>query len=225
MSMPDTVRDTSLWDSLHAQKRFRPMYPHEEVVRFLARRAGASDAATPRALDIGVGAGRHCVLLSTFGYAVDGVDISAEGLRHARDLISQNGGTASLQQGTMSSLPFEDGVFDLVLSVGVFYYGTAEEGRLAIAELFRVLKPGGEAFVVSRTTRDHRYGRGAPLGDDTFRLEIEETNECGTVQHFLSERAVETAFGAFSELHFELSETTFGERRSRNSDWLIAVRK
>jgi SAM-dependent methyltransferase len=218
-----TVKAAAFWDSLHAQERFRPVYPNENVVRFVAPRA--REGAGGRALDIGVGGGRHSLLLSDLGYDVDGVDISAEGLRHAGEVIAGAGGRARLQTASMAALPFPDKTFDIAVSFGVFYYGTAAEGRAAVAELHRVLRPGGEAFVVIRSTDDYRCAKGDSLGDNTYRLTITDTNEAGTVQHFLSEDDVRDVYSGFAELSFELAETTFAARVRRNSDWLITVRK
>jgi ubiquinone/menaquinone biosynthesis C-methylase UbiE len=218
-----TVTAAAFWDSLHTQERFRPIYPNENVVRFLAARA--SERSGARALDIGVGGGRHTLLLSRLGYDVDGVDISAEGLRHAEDVITRSGGRARLQTASMNALPFPDATFEIAVSFGVFYYGTAAEGRAAVAELRRVLSPGGEAFVVVRSTDDYRCAKGDRLGDNTYRLTITDTNEAGTVQHFLSEDDVRDVYSGFAELSFELAETTFAARVRRNSDWLITVRK
>ncbi|MGO9903232.1 MAG: class I SAM-dependent methyltransferase [Solirubrobacteraceae bacterium] len=213
------------WDSLHEQARFRPSYPSEHVVRFLARRACVHLPWRQRALDIGVGGGRHTILLAKFGYAVDGVDISAEGIRQTQNVLAEDGVSAELRQASMGLLPFAPDTFDVVLSVGVFYYGTAAEGQAAIDEVRRVLKPNGEALVVMRTARDVRRGRGEALGDEAYRLLTHDTNEYGTIQHFLTEQAVRDAFAGFSELQFELTETTFANRTARNSDWLISVRK
>ncbi len=218
-----TVKAAAFWDSLHAQERFRPGYPNENVVRFLAPRAQAS--AGGRALDIGVGGGRHSLLLSDLGYDVDGVDISAEGLRHAEEVIARGGGRARLQTASMNALPFPDATFEIAVSFGVFYYGSRAEGRAAIAELHRVLALGGEAFVVVRSTDDYRCAKGVNLGDNAYRLTITDTNEVGTVQHFLSEDDVRDDYSGFAELSFELAETTFAARSRRNSDWLITVRK
>jgi SAM-dependent methyltransferase len=219
-----TVEAGAFWDSLHAQERFRPVYPNENVVRFLAARAGEG-GTTRRALDIGVGAGRHSLLLSRFGYEVDGVDVSAQGLRHAQDMITRDGGQARMHTASMDALPFAEATFDIAVSFGVFYYGTADDGRAAIGELHRVLKPGGEAFVVVRSTDDYRCGKGDQIGANTYRLTIADTNETGTVQHFLAQDDVPDAYSGFAELSFELAEMTFAARTKRNSDWLITVRK
>lgn len=218
-----TVEAGAFWDSLHAQERFRPVYPNENVVRFLAARAQERPGA--RALDIGVGGGRHTLLLCRLGYDVDGVDISAEGLRHAGEVITRSGASARLQTASMSALPFPDATFEIAVSFGVFYYGTAEEGRAAVAELHRVLVPGGEALVVVRSTADYRRAKGESLGENTYRLTVTDTNEAGTVMHFLSADDVPDVYANFAEMSFELAETTFARRTRRNSDWLITVRK
>jgi ubiquinone/menaquinone biosynthesis C-methylase UbiE len=215
----------SFWDLLHAQDRFRPVYPSEDVVRFLAAREHHVSNGARRALDIGVGGGRHTLLLARSGYEVDGVDISSEGLRRTSELLARSGLRARLSQAPMHALPFGGDTFDIALSIGVFYYGTRAQGRAAAAELHRVLKRDGEALVVVRTTRDSRRGRGEPLGGETYRLNHDETNERGTVQHFLSEADVRDCYGAFAELRFELTETTFAERTARHSNWLVTLRK
>jgi SAM-dependent methyltransferase len=215
------------WDGLHALERFRPVYPSEAVVRFLMTGFRDRLRQSPRlsALDIGVGGGRHVRLLCELGFDTCGVDISAEGLKQTEGLLARLGFTATLKPAAMTELPFESSSFDVVISYGVFNYGTAADMRQAIAEVHRVLKPGGRAFVVLRTTDDFRHGKGQALEPDTYLLTISETNEEGTVQHFVSESAVSTAFAAFSNLEFEKTETTFAARTAKNSDWLVSVRK
>jgi ubiquinone/menaquinone biosynthesis C-methylase UbiE len=177
------------------------------------------------ALDIGVGGGRHTRLLCELGFDTCGVDISEEGLKQTEGLLARLGFQATLKKAAMTELPFESNSLDLVISYGVFNYGTAEDMRRAIGEVHRVLQDGGRAFVVLRTTDDFRYGKGQALDADTYLLTISETNEEGTVQHFLSESALPTAFAAFSNLEFEKAETTFAARTAKNSDWLVSVRK
>jgi ubiquinone/menaquinone biosynthesis C-methylase UbiE len=54
----------------------------------------------------------------------------------------------SVKTGDMRKLPFEDGTFDVVVSrAAVHNLPSAEDRATAIAEVARVLKPGGQAVI------------------------------------------------------------------------------
>jgi len=125
----------------------------------------------------------------------------------------------------MTALPFGNSAFSVVLSYGVFCYGVAADMKKAIHEACRVLCPGGRLLVVLRSTQDYRCGKGTQLEPDTYRVDISETNELGTIQHFLSETAMTDYFQSFSQLSFESSELTFGNRSRLDSDWIITAQK
>lgn len=221
--MQDTA---SHWDNLHQNPRFRPVYPADHVVRFMmGSRSLLEKTGSARFLDIGVGAGRHTKLAADLAFKPFGIDISLTGLHHTHQRLQQAGVQPRLARASMLALPFRDGSFEVALSYGVFYYGTAAEMKRAIKETYRVLTPGGRGFIVLRTTSDCRFAKGEQIEPNTFRLTITETNEAGTVQHFLSAHDLPTYFSEFSQLTFEKSETTFADRRSLNSDWLITVQK
>jgi SAM-dependent methyltransferase len=176
-------------------------------------------------LDIGVGAGRHAKLAAELGYSSCGVDISLVGLTHAHQRFRDARTPLLLAQASMLRLPFADRSFQAVLSFGVFYYGRAEEMKRAIHETHRVLAPGGRAFVVLRTTADYRFGKGLELEPRTFQLTVSDTNELGTIQHFLAASDIPDYFAGFSNVSFEKTETTFANRANVNSDWLITAEK
>jgi SAM-dependent methyltransferase len=214
------------WDHLHENPRFRPAYPHDHVVRFLvATRGRLEKPASYRFLDIGAGAGRHMKLAAELGFMPYGVDVSAVGLHHADQQLREMGIPYGLARASMLALPFADSCFDVVLSFGVFYYGTADEMKQAIKEARRVMVRGGRLFVVVRTTHDSRFGKGEPIGPNTFRLKIKDTNECDTIQHFVDAEDIETLFAGFSGTSFERTETTFVNRSRLDSDWLITSEK
>jgi SAM-dependent methyltransferase len=215
----------SHWNQLHESPRFRPAYPNEHVVRFLIATRATIKSMPARFLDIGVGAGRHAKLASELGFSPCGVDISLVGLTHAYQCFRDAGTPLWLAQASMLHLPFADQSFQAVLSFGVFYYGRAAEMKRAIHETHRVLAPGGRAFVVLRTIADYRFGKGRELEPNTFQLDISDTNELGTIQHFLAAPNIPDYFSAFSQVSFEKTETTFADRASVNSDWLITAQK
>ncbi len=214
------------WNELHANPRFRPAYPSEHVVRFLlASRVLVTTTSPPRFLDIGLGAGRHLKLAAELGFLPHGIDISLVGLKHAHQRLVDAKAPHGLAVASMSHLPFADLSFYAVLSYGVFYYGRAEDMKQAIREAQRVLVAGGKLFVVLRSTGDYRFGKGRELERNTFQLEIADTNELGTIQHFLTADDIARYFLGFSHVSFERNETTFSNRLGVNSDWLITAEK
>jgi ubiquinone/menaquinone biosynthesis C-methylase UbiE len=220
--MPDSATH---WNQLHKNPRFRPIYPSEDVVRFLMGLCAQLPAQKRyRLLDIGTGGGRHMLLAATLGFSPFGVDISFTGLSHAQERIMEHS-PGSVALASMTSLPFAEASFHAVVSYGSFYYGSATEMRQAIAEMHRVLAPGGRSFVVLRSIDDYRYGKGRQLGPNTFELDISETNELGTIQHFLTSQDVAEYFSLFSNVSFEKAEWTTGGRTRLNSDWLITAEK
>lgn len=96
-----------------------------------------------RALDAGCGTGYFSHMLQTERqWPIVPMDISWDGLRYSRDM-----GTARPVQGDIASLPFADGVFDLIISVDVLSHLPRGEEHRAARELSRVLAPAGLLFV------------------------------------------------------------------------------
>jgi ubiquinone/menaquinone biosynthesis C-methylase UbiE len=221
----ETIKFSALWDRLHEKPQFRPLYPNESVVRFLMRNYRKINPQGIKVLDLGVGGGRHTKLLCELGFSAFGLDFSMIGLKHTRERIAKEHSDAGLVQATMDKLPFKEKSFDAVISYGVFNYGNQKDLLMAIQDLYRILKTNGKAFVMLRTTGDYRHGKGEQLEPNTFKLNIHDTNEHGTIQHFLDEKAVHEYFAAFSKLELEKTETTFLQMQAINSDWLITVEK
>jgi SAM-dependent methyltransferase len=222
----DMFEASSHWDELHEKPRFRPVYPTDHVVRFLMANRDLLEKHHPaRFLDIGMGAGRHTKLAAEQKFQAFGMDFSIVGVQHARERLLAAGLQGGLAQASMLALPYRDCSFAVVVSYGVFNYGTADEMKQAVAEVHRILVPGGKAFVMLRTTDDYRFGKGTQLGHNTFQLNISETNELHSTQHFLAAEDVPVYFANFSQVIFEKTETSFGNRSRLDSDWLITVEK
>jgi predicted TPR repeat methyltransferase len=120
-------------------------------------------------LDAGCGTGLVGVSLSELGHArIVGFDLSPGMLERS----AARGVYAELHQGSLlDRLPFDDGRFGSVVSVGVFTLGHVEGS--AFAELARVTAPGGH---VSITFRDDAFDH---LG---YRVEQQRMIDDGTWQ-------------------------------------------
>lgn len=114
-------------------------------------------------LEVGCGAGFVTVDLARRGFRVMSVDAAPEMLELARGLVTRSGLTAAVQlrQADVHALEFPDRSFPLVVALGVIPW--LHSAAVALAELSRVLVPGGHLVITS----DNR-ARLNHLADPTF---------------------------------------------------------
>ena len=100
-------------------------------------------AATPDTafLEPGIGTGRVAVPVARRGYSYTGVDVSWNMMEELRRKLGKTGTRLNLAQGDAAALPFRDASFDVVLTAQLLYL--IEDWGQALAEIRRVLKPGG----------------------------------------------------------------------------------
>lgn len=98
-----------------------------------------------RALDVGTGAGALALALAPLVREVVGVDIVPELLAEARARAPEN---MQLVEADGRSLPFPAAAFDVVSSARTFHHTPRPE--LVVAEMSRVLRPGGTMLVVDQ---------------------------------------------------------------------------
>jgi ubiquinone/menaquinone biosynthesis C-methylase UbiE len=116
-----------------------------------ARLAGCPEGG--ELLDVPCGFGRHAVPLARAGYRVTGVDRSEALLAEAR---RRTGGERwpKLTRADYRDLPFSDASFDAAICLfsSLGYLGDEEDTK-ALAEIGRVLRPGGR-LVIETMHRD-----------------------------------------------------------------------
>jgi SAM-dependent methyltransferase len=135
---------------------------NEATARMLERMYSTPEVALQRALvlhsmalragevvlDVGPGPGflaRDMAAIVGPSGVVSGIDQSEPMVAMARERCSEQD-WVDIQIGEATDLPYQDGVFDAAVSTQVYEY--VEDVDAALIELYRVLRPGGRAFIV-----------------------------------------------------------------------------
>jgi len=147
-------------------------------------------------LDAGCGYGRNLVHLLREGCKVYALDENPEAVEHVRQLsasLETGLPPENFQVGPIENMPFPDAIADVVLCNAVLHFARDDHHfRAMLAELWRVLKPGGMLFcrLGSRIGMDFQRLRGniyrIPDGSQWFLVDqqmlLDLTEELKAVQ-------------------------------------------
>lgn len=179
-------------------------------------------ANVQRGLDLGFGVGRHAILLAQQGIAMYGLDAAANGLAYANGWAGREGLSLTLMTGDMTTLPYADHFFDLILTWNVIYHGTLDAIQQTVAEIERCLKPGGRLICTLISHSHKRYGKGVAIEPNTF--VIPDGGEASHPHHYFNRAEAEQLLHNFT-LH-RCEDVDHAADRSGSYHWQIyATRK
>jgi ubiquinone/menaquinone biosynthesis C-methylase UbiE len=113
----------------------------------LARRVSQRLQSGDRVLEVAPGPGYFAIELAKRGdYRISGLDISSTFVEIASANAEEAGVTVDFRQGNAAILPFSDATFDFLLCRAAFK--SFSRPLAALQEMYRVLKPGGEALII-----------------------------------------------------------------------------
>jgi len=118
-----------------------------EDFKALARRTAEQLPPRSRVLEIAPGPGYFAIELAKLGdYRITGLDISETFVDIARANALEANMRVDFRQGNASAMRFPDSRFDFILCRAAFK-NFSQPGE-ALAEMHRVLKPGGRALII-----------------------------------------------------------------------------
>ena len=145
----------SYWEQLYEDKHLTARIYQERKNMTLEWISEFALPAGARVLDLGCGAGHTAVSLARRGYQVNALDCEQAMLDRAARRAQEAGVCLTLGTGDAHDLPFDDGTFDVVLALGLVPW--LHSPRKALAEMQRVLKPGGFLLISSDNSQRLNY--------------------------------------------------------------------
>lgn len=167
MTTANTETAHQAWQQNWATKAGRAPWlePEQDVI---AIAANLTREENPAVLDLGCGVGRHALYLAELGFRVSACDASSQGIAVTSQEAKQRGLSIDLAEGRMTDLPYRNAQFAYVLACNVIYHGDPNVVRRAIAEIHRVLRPGGVYQGTMLSKRNESYNQGRRIAPNTF---------------------------------------------------------
>ena len=202
----------------HTREWFERIEEHRyKVEPFIHSIAQFTRHRGKKILEVGVGTGTDHLQWARAGAECHGVDLTDAAIETTRERLKLYGFESDLQRVDAETLPFADETFDVVYSWGVIHH--SEHPELIIAEIRRVLRPGGVFVGMLYGRRSAaafrlwlRYGllRGRPWRSfaDVIWHHMESI---GTKAYTVSE--LRALFGAFGDVEVTPLITPYDTRR------------
>lgn len=154
-------------------------------------------------LELGCGIGMDTFSMAKNGLKVTALDLTEIGVSTAKNRFQKCNFEGSFLVGDAGLLPIKDNSFDYVYSFGVLHHAANTEKT--ITEVYRVLRPGGEARIMLY----HRHSINEIVHRIT-RVPFEDKDElCPVVRRFTTQE-VKSMFKQFSKINLRL-EYVYGE--------------
>jgi SAM-dependent methyltransferase len=184
-----------------------------------------------RALVIGAGDGAEAIAIARTGAQVVATDIAPNAVARMESHFAEDGvtGLCSARLADQTSLGNFDGSgFDLVVSWSVISYLLEADAERAVAEIFRVLRPGG-TFVGLLESLDHsgpQQDGAEHLGPRTVRMPPTARTKADVVMTYYGEADVRRLLSAFELAALSHREIRLPPRADfRVGQWMFCCRK
>lgn len=225
-----TLQNMAHWDSIFRSRGWG-RYPPEELVRFVARTFPDQEARSGQAaLEVGCGPGANLWYLAREGFQLAAIDGSEHGIALARKrLIAEipggAGQAADLKVGNFASLPWSDRAFDLVIDIEALSANTSDVVVTTLAEIHRVLKPGGWFFSKMFGPETSGATSGHILEPGTTANPTEGPLEGVGLIHVFTRDELSRLFSGFAELRLDWVHRSDRNGQYSVFEWLVQARK
>lgn len=142
-------------ESIYINSGLRTKRLRRSVIPKLIALGGRTEGL--KVLDIGCGPG-ECVAgeIEEFGASrVTAIDLDPKMVQRASGRLAEYGNRATVVEGDVTNLPYENGAFDAVFNFAVLHH--VPDWKAGLQEIARVLKVGGRLFSQDHDVANHDW--------------------------------------------------------------------
>jgi cyclopropane fatty-acyl-phospholipid synthase-like methyltransferase len=207
---------TEFWESSFRDKQeMWGWEPADSAIRTLElfKKNGLNKILIP-----GFGYGRNARIFTDNGLIVTGIEISETAIDLAKKHFGDN---IKVFHGSVSSMPFDQELYDGIFSYGLIHLLNEKERIKLIDDCYNQLSPDGYMVFVSISKMDFRYGQGKEISKDTF-----ETWH-GVTLFFYDSDSIKSEFGNHGLMDAEVINEPIKDLGDKTSQrfWYITCKK
>jgi len=201
--------EKELWEARYQRGVAVNRWPYDQVVSFVLSNFGRGEREKISILDYGCGGGNHAKFLTSEGFDCYAIDYSPKAVELTRKLVQTVSGKEVESEKILcvefSHLPFNDNSFDAVIDRQSLGQNMADDLPALVAEIHRVLKPGGIYFGVNFSDRHPLLQYGISLGKGDYGSFTAGPFTGLGRRHFFSRDEVQSLFTNFTIIDFRTS--------------------
>lgn len=177
-------------------------------------------------LDFGCGLGRHSIYFAKQCFSVSAFDLSEEGVSSLREWAKDENVNIHTTICDMLKLPYADNSFDGIFAYNVISHTDTNGMKTILAEIKRILKPGGEIFLslCSKETWTFKDS-GYPKIDDNTVVKTDDGPEKGIPHFCVNLDDIVRLFHEFSVISVRHVDDCYFEGRKCNSKHYFILAK
>lgn len=215
------------WDKIFENSRFG-RYPPEELLRFMARNFyDVPDRSKVAVLEVGCGPGANIWYVAREGFAAFGLDGSKVALARAQERCVEEHVAVDLRQADAMNMPYQDGFFDAIFELECVYSNNLGDSKKIIAEVHRILKPGGLFFSKTFATGSDGDGKDTYVDKNFTHIDIKDDVllEGDGVVRFTAQNEIADLYGIFRSIQYDYLIRSDSNRQREFREWLITCKK
>jgi SAM-dependent methyltransferase len=135
----------------------------------------------------GMGYGRNAELFIKSGFEVTGIEISESAIR----IAEERGLDCTIHHGSVTGMPFDNCSYDGIFCYALIHVLNSTERKKFLQDCYNQLKENGLMIFVVTSTQNQMYGKGRPLGNNSFEISR------GLKVFFYDDEAIEKEFSPF----------------------------
>lgn len=147
----ETQKRSDIFEEKYKSRGFASQrkYPNESLISFLASyyfHIPIKERRQLNILELGCGSGANLWMVAREGFNTYGIDCTPTSLHLCLEMLTNYETSATLVQGDIIHLPFQDCFFDIVFDVVTMQHLSYKQHQQCYNEIFRILRLGGRFF-------------------------------------------------------------------------------